>query len=65
MTRNSAAYMRERRANSPVQRAKDRWWVGTRAAAMEQLAMEYPGRFATILAEIRENTPSPWEPKDA
>jgi hypothetical protein len=59
-----AAYMREYRARTKSRRAKDRWWVSTRAAAMEQLAMEYPARFQEILAKIRTDNPGPWAPEE-
>ena len=31
----------------------DRWWVRTRAAAMQRLADEYPRRFVELLADER------------
>jgi hypothetical protein len=58
-------YMRKRRATLPDQRAKDKWWVNTRDAAIEQLAREYPERFAEILAKIRADNPGPWWERDA
>ena len=40
----------------------DRWWNKTRVAAMQRLAGEYPERFAELLAEVRRETPTPWDP---
>jgi hypothetical protein len=54
--------MRDYRARTKGRRERDRWWSGTRAAALEQLALEYPERFAEILAKIRAGNPSPWAP---
>lgn len=56
-----AEYMRNYRATRKVQRDRDRWWIRTRAAALEQLATEYPERLAEILAGIREHS-HPWKP---
>lgn len=58
---NNAENMRAYRARNPEQRKKDRWWVGTRNAALEQLAREYPERFAEILHKIRSES-NPWRP---
>lgn len=62
MTSN-AEYMRKLRATDPSQRQRDRWWVKTRNAAMEQLAKEYPERFTQILEKLRHDDPGPWAPR--
>lgn len=58
----STEYMREYRARTPARRERDRWWVRTRARALEQLAREYPERFGLILEKIRKDQPGPWMP---
>jgi hypothetical protein len=47
----------------PDQRQRDRWWVKTRSAALEQLAREYPERYTEILAKLRRDDPGPWGPR--
>lgn len=63
MTSREAARerMRQRRAGVPGARERDRWWVRTRYAALQQLCEEHPQRFAEILQEIRRDSPGPWE----
>ncbi len=57
-----AAYMRKFRKERPLARESDRWFNGTRSAALERLASEYPARFRELLEEERARTPHPWLP---
>ena len=41
---------------------RDRWWNRTRSIALERLAAEYPRRFAVLLAEVRSEGETPWDP---
>jgi hypothetical protein len=62
VTASRAEYMRNYRATRKIQRDRDRWWIRTRNAAMEQLAREHPERFTEILAELRRE--HPWAPEE-
>jgi hypothetical protein len=42
----------------------DRWWGRTRNTALQRLAEEYPERFRELLAEVRKDGPTPWDPGD-
>ena len=53
-------YMRALRARMGP--ARDRWWNRTRHAALELLAAEYPERLRELLAEVRKDGPTPWDP---
>lgn len=57
----AAAYMRHYRNRKGP--GNDRWWNTTYDAALRRLAAEYPGRFASLLSEIRENSAAPWDPE--
>lgn len=56
--REYTARMRKRRGT-----AYDKWWNRTSSAARVRLAAEYPERFAEILAQVRAENPSPWDPE--
>jgi len=43
----------------------DRWWNSTYAAAQRRLVAEYPEQFARLLAEVRSETPAPWDPGES
>jgi hypothetical protein len=52
-------YRRRARALSPATRENDRWWTRTHNRALLRLAAEHPGRFAELLAEVRDRDPDP------
>ena len=56
-------YMRDYRKRKGPE--LDRWWNKTRGNALELLAAEYPQRFAEILARVRAEGITPWEPEEA